>query len=61
MNTTMHATLIQYRPGRWHVKIEGETMCTRFAKTRSFRSEANARKEVRRMLGDDVLFNVVAF
>ena len=64
MKTTMHAGLIEHRSSNgvtWHVTVEGEYMRTSFAKRRAFRSEGAARKEVTRLLGNDVAFHVVSW
>lgn len=47
------------RGTRFTVLVEGAPLRTKFAKTRSFGTEAAARKEVARLLGDDVFVRVV--
>lgn len=43
---------------RFTVSVEGAPLRTKFLKTRSFGTESAARKEVARMLGDDVTISV---
>ena len=45
---------------RFTVLVEGSPLRTEFAKTRSFGTESAARKEVTRLLGDDVNVKVGA-
>lgn len=60
----MHVGLIEHRSAKgrtWLVTVEGEYLRTSFASVRAFRSEAGARKEVTRLLGNDVAFHVVSW
>jgi hypothetical protein len=44
---------------RFTVSVEGSPLRTEFAKTRTFGAEESARKEIARLLGDDVAVRVV--
>jgi hypothetical protein len=43
---------------RFTVLVDGSPLRTEFAKTRSFGTESAARKEIDRLLGDDVTISV---